>query len=134
MGRKPPGFQTAVDLCILDIIKFRLFALLYLTLILDLGLFHGQLELEISEILWKIYFFTGLFHITTTQIILSIKATLIFKGEWINELSDRATTRIFRFSSMLYAFIVITFDERPGQDPIYPKILQLLTGLEQPPP
>ena len=133
MRKKPPGYQTALDLCILDLVKCRCLGLIYSSFILDVGLFYGKLELKTGDVMLKVYFTIVLLQVTTTQVILILKATMIFKGEWINELSDEAIKRIFRFASILYTITITIFDARPGQEPASLPFLQLLTGLDQPP-
>ena len=101
---KPPGLQTVLDLLILDCVKLGIIKNILQTIIINLGVFNGQLNMLAAKILFLVIVNFSALLIAFAQVTVVVKAILVFKGHWLAEVPDIQVIRISRITAGLYAF------------------------------
>ena len=125
---KPPGLQTVLDLLILDCVKLGTIKNILQTIIINLGVFNGQLNMLAAKILFLVIVNFSALLIAFAQVTVVVKAILVFKGHWLAEVPDIQVIRISRITAGLYAFLRFFIDFwllEPGPS----VLLSLATGM-----
>ena len=86
--KKLPGLQSILDLLILDLIRVQTFNYTFFILVLLSGYFHGRIPFILSQMMIFIIQNSSVYLFCLYQYLLLIKATLVFKGLWLEHVSD----------------------------------------------
>ena len=105
VNSKPPGLQTVLDLLILDCIRLGIMRNILQTIIINLGVFNGQLNILAAKILFVVIVNFSAFLIAFAQVTVAVKGILVFKAQWLAEVQDIQVIRISRIIAGLYAFL-----------------------------
>ena len=125
---KPLGLQTVLDLLILDCVKLGTIKNILQTIIINLGVFNGQLNMLAAKILFLVIVNFSALLIAFAQVTVVVKAILVFKGHWLAEVPDIQVIRISRITAGVYAFLRFFIDFwllEPGPS----VLLSLATGM-----
>ena len=107
---KAPGLQTVLDLLILDCIRLGIIKNFLQTIIINLGVFNGQLNMLAAKILFLVVVNFSALLIAFAQVTVAVKAILVFKAHWLAEVPDIQVIRISRITAGLYAFLRFFID------------------------
>ena len=128
--KKLPGLQSILDLLILDLIRVQTFNYTFFILVLLSGYFHGRIPFILSQMMIFIIQNSSVYLFCLYQYLLLIKATLVFKGLWLEHVSDWTivwTSRVFAlvWTSIRFVGDILVQKSRPGP------ITKFLTGTDQ---
>ena len=129
-GKKAPGMLTQLDLLISDCIRIWIPWTILMIILVCIGTFHGQLGTYPALILYLPIMASFNLLIASFQVTLTIKGILIFKDEWINEISDRKVLMASRIAIWVYSSIIFAINFlMPAK---HSAVLDLLTEKDQP--
>ena len=126
--KKPPGLQSVLDCLILELIKLkRLQTFLGLTLYF-VGILYGQLHPWTAQVMIAVNSNVSVVLFANLQMILVVKAILIFKQEWLLDVPEDEVLLLTRIATVAYAALrfVIDYSLPARQD----FVLEFLTGKE----
>ena len=125
---KAPGLQTVLDLLILDCIRLGITRNILQTIMINLGVFNGQLNIWLAKILFGVMVNFSALLIAFAQVTVVVKAILVFKAHWLTEVPDVQVIRISRIIAGIYAsfrFFIDYWLMEPGPS----LLLRLATGM-----
>ena len=128
VNSKPPGLQTVLDLLILDCIRLGITRNILQTIMINLGVFNGQLNILLAKILFGVTVNFSALLIAFAQVTVVVKAILVFKAHWLTEVPDGQVIRISRIIAGIYASLRFFIDfwlVEPGPT----LLLRLATGV-----
>ena len=124
------GMLTQLDLLISDCIQIWIPWTIFLVILVCIGTFHGHLGIYPALILYLPILTSFNLLIASFQITLFVKGILIFKDEWINEISDRKVLMASRMGILAYSSMIFAFNFlMPAKQSA---LLDLLTEKDQP--
>ena len=121
---------TQLDLLISDCIRIWISWTIFLVILVYIGTFHGHLGTYTAFVLFLPILASFNLLIASFQITLFVKGILIFKDEWINEISDRKVLMASRMGILTYSSMIFAFNFlMPAKQSA---LLDLLTEKDQP--
>ena len=103
--RKPPGLQSVLDLLIIELLRTHFFTYtFFIFCFLFPGFFYGQLPYVLSQVIIFLLYNSSLYFFGLLQSFLVTKAILVFKGQWLNEVSDSTVIWLSR----ILALVIVT--------------------------
>ena len=108
--RKLPGLQSILDLLILDLIRVQAFNYTFFIIILLIGFFHGEIPFVASQVMIFININLAVYLFSLYQGFLLIKATIIFKGLWLADISEWTIVWTSRLFAMVWTSIRFSGD------------------------
>ena len=124
--KKPPGHQSVVDHLILELIRWKKLQILVTITMFFFGIFHGQLNPRAALALTAIAANVTILVAANVQMILLVKAILIFKNEWLEDILEDEVLLLTRIASVAYAALRFVLDYAlPARQNL---ILEFLTG------
>ena len=115
--KKPLGLQSILDPLILDIVRFQVAAYTFFILFALAGITHGQLPFALSQVIIVINNSTNNFVYGLFLYFLVVKALVVFKENWIQEVSDSTNVRVSRVVAFFVAWLRLWGDfsvQEPG--------------------
>ena len=128
--RKLPGLQSILDLLILDLIRVQASNYTFFIIILLIGFFHGEIPFVASQVMIFININLAVYLFSLYQGFLLIKATIIFKGFWLADISERTIVWTSRLFAMVWTSIRFLGDFLMQKSRAGP-ITKFLTGTNQ---
>ena len=104
ISKKLQWLQSILDLLILDLLRVQTVNHSIFIFILLTGYFHGQIPFLMSQILTFLTINVPIYFFGLCQFFLMVKAVLIFKGYWINDISEVAII----WTSRLFALVIVS--------------------------
>ena len=126
LSGKAPGFQSILDLVILDYIKVSITQNVLTVIVTYIGLFHGHIGNNLAQVLIIILVNLGGLELAALQVCLVIKAILIFKPELFQDASDFQVVGCSRIGAFIYTGLRFIIDILPEAKPTI--LTKLLTG------
>ena len=132
LKEKPPGQQTVVDFCIQFGINVWTLRILESNICIYISLLYGKLNFQFGLFLIFIQNMHLLWQVACGQMVLVLKAIIIFKAELLEEFSDQAIIWGFRTATVCYAIFWGVFGYVFAHaGPRSPIILFLMTGSKE---
>ena len=106
--KKLQWLQSILDLLILDLLRVETVNHIIFIFILLAGYFYGQIPFLMAQILTFLTINIPMYIFGLCQFFLMVKAVLIFKGYWLNDVSEVAiiwTSRIFALAMASLRFV-----------------------------
>ena len=127
--KKPPGLQSVLDLMIMILLKVNICHNGIICLVASLQLTHGQLNVTSAKFLIFLRSNVGVLSITGFQVILGVKAMLIFKPHWLAEQTDSEVVRKSSVAALVYTStrFILDFILTPSRTSTE---LELLVGVQ----
>ena len=124
---KPPGQQTVLDLLIMDSARIWIFFNAVTNTLIFCGLIYGHFGYSTAQVMLFIFSNVTILLFASVQVTIVVKAILIFKGHWLDQLDDSTVQMISRLATLLYATIRFMVDYFVN-DPHQAAFLGLLTN------
>ena len=110
INKKAPGLQSILDFLILDLIKTKIVHNVSLVVLRLVRIFYGPIGSILAITLEAISANTAAFVFASTQITLIIKSILIFKSNWIADISEKTVLFYSRIAILCYVFVRFWID------------------------
>ena len=105
--KKAPGHQSVLDLLLLDIFFLQTFYYTDFMIVMLAGMLHGQVPYVLSQIMLALCVIPMLMSTCLCQFFLMIKGILIFRGQWIAEMTDTSIKRITRIGAFFWTNLIL---------------------------
>ena len=105
--KKAPGHQSVLDLLLLDIFFLQSFYYTDFLLVMLAGMLHGQLSYALSQIMLALLMIPMLMSTCLCQFFMMIKGILIFRGQWIAEMTDTSIKRMTRIGAFVLTNLIL---------------------------
>ena len=125
---KPLGLQSVLDLLSLDCIRVWITYTILANSIIYSGLCYGQFDFTTAQVMVGTSVNVFVLLMALIQVTIVVKAVLIFKGDWLSEISDSNLIWICRLVSVVYVVARFLVDVR-GEPKAVP-FLYMLTGTD----
>ena len=129
--KKAPAWQSILDLLLLDGLKVMILHNILVANMIYCGIFYGQLNVIVAQIYLAIISSFSMMVITMQELILVIKALIIFKPGFLADQPDGKVIGLFRRISVLATGIRFALDFYLSWNrPCCSLTLEFLTGTE----
>ena len=128
--KKLQWLQSILDLLILDLIRVETVNHIIFIFILLAGYFHGQIPFLMAQFLTFLTINILMYLFGLCQFFLMVKAVLIFKGYWLNDVSEVTiiwTSRLFALVMASLRFVG-DFSTQKGNQGL---MIKFLTGIDK---
>ena len=133
---KPPGQVTALDWCIQNGISVWITRIIWTNICIYIGMLYGQLNYNTGQFLLFVLGILYTAQISCGQMVLSMKVTLVFKGDLVGDLSDQTLLWGYRLASIVYMLTLVTIGICSANPILYgPRealVLELVTSSKEP--
>ena len=110
IGKKPPGLQSVLDFLILELINWKKLQILITTTMMFSGVLYGQLNPWKGLALTAIAANASMLVAANVQMILLVKAILLFKQEWLADVQEDEVLLLTRIATIAYAALRFVID------------------------
>ena len=127
--------MTVIDWCIQDGISVWITRIVWTNLCIYIGMFYGELNYNFGQFLLFVLCILFIAQISFGQMVLSLKAILVFKGELIDNFSERTLLWGYRLAVIGYMLFLGTLGMVQTQfinEPRDAIILELMTSSKEP--
>ena len=128
--KKLQSLQSILDLLILDLLRVETVNHIIFIFILLAGYFHGHIPFLMAQILAFLTINIPMYFFGLCQFFLMVKAVLIFKGYWLNDVSEVAiiwTSRLFALVIASLRFVGDFVTQKGNQG----LMIKFLTGIDK---
>ena len=127
--RKAPVWQSILDILLLDGLKVMILSNIVMITFIYIGVFHGELKPIVATVILGFAACVVSLIIIMQEIIMILKALIIFKPGILTDQPDRKVIAIFRQSSFLVCCLRFIMDYfLQSNRPCCSLTLELLTG------
>ena len=131
ISKKLQWLQSILDLLILDLLRVETVNHIIFIFILLAGYFHGQIPFLMAQILAFLTINIPMYFFGLCQFFLMVKAVLIFKGYWLNDVSEVAIIWTSRLFALVMAILRFVGDIFFTQTQTQGLMIKFLTGIDQ---
>ena len=128
LKKKPMGLQSVLDLLIMDMIKVNGLNSTSWICFVMFGYFHGQLPYIFSLIWIWILINVNVYLFCLYQYFLLIKTIVVFRGTWLEDISDYKILTMSRIFAIVYSSIRLLGDYLLNSEPSKSVMATYLTG------
>ena len=126
--KKAPAWQSIIDLLVLDGLKAMILCNC-ITIIISSGIFYGRLNPIVAQVMVSIVTSSLVLVIIMQEIILILKALIIFKPGILTDQPDQKVIQLFRQSSLVGSCVRFVLDFLlQSNRPCCSNTLEFLTG------
>ena len=108
--KKPPGLQSILDCLILELIQWHRLQISVLVVTYFSGILYGQLDPWTAKALNAVMTNVTILVHAYVQVILFVKAILIFKQGWLEDILEDEVLLLSRIASVAYAALTFVID------------------------
>ena len=114
---KAPGQQTVLDLLIMDSTRMWILFNVLTTSFITSGLVYGHFGYSTAQVMMFIFSNISSLSFASVQMTIAVKAILIFKGEWFEEVTDSTIQTSTRLATLIYSGIRFLVDYHAPSNP-----------------